>query len=196
MKNNNFFNDKTQILNRIYVCIDMAFLFMGIFMLFISAYPPICGNEQNITRAVIGSVCIDIWFIMFPAISPEVKDKVTTAIGIHALFSFLSVIIVIFEIHYLMNNKASGRIGFDILFCFGGVIVITYLFYVFVAFIKTFFYLLEKAIKFIFPKLKEHSGLIKVIEAITTAILSITAFGASIIGAITLVKQFLEIFKN
>lgn len=180
---------------RIYISLDMGFLLMGILMIFISMYSPICGSVQNDVRATIGSICIFIWFIMFPAISDEMKDKIVSAIGIHTFVFIIILIIFWCEISYFLNNMKQGTWYYDVMFCVGGVLILSYLLYILVGFIKTFFQLLEKVKNFIFPKLqKEASGVMNVIQAITAGILSITAFGASIVGVITLVKQFLSLF--
>lgn len=57
--------------HEIYISVNM-----GILMTFIGAYSPICGNTQNDIRITTGTVCIALWFIMFPAISRDKKDKI------------------------------------------------------------------------------------------------------------------------
>lgn len=180
--------------HRIYICMDMGILFMGIFMTFIATYRPICGDIENEVRASIGAICMTIWFIMFPAISRDEKDKIMLAIGTHLLLLFVALIVSWLEVIYFLQNMTHGKLFSDILFCVGGILVISYLLYILVGFIKTFFYMIEKAKDFIFPQLKEVSGLINVIEAITAGLLSITAFGASIVGVVTLAKQFIGMF--
>lgn len=180
--------------HRIYISCNMGILIMGIFMTFIGGYGPICGNTQNDIRITIGSTCTALWFIMFPAISREKKDKIMSAIGVHALIMVVVLLIFIFELKYFLGNVQQGKWYFDILFCIGGIVVLSYFSYILIGFMKTFFYLVVKAKEFIFPKLhKEVSGVINVIEAITAGVLSITAFGASVIGIVTLIKQFIDI---
>lgn len=180
---------------RIYISIDIGALLMGIFMTFIGAYSPICGATQNDTRMTIGTVCIMVWFIMFPAISRDRKDKIMTVVGVHLLISTVTLIILAFEVNYFLGNMERGKWYCDVLFCFGGIVVLAYFLYVLMGFMKTFFSLVLKAKEFIFPKLhKEVSGVINVIEAITAGVLSTTAFGASIFGVASLVKQFIDIF--
>jgi hypothetical protein len=181
--------------HRIYISFDMGLLIMGIFMSFIGGYSPICGNTQNDIRITIGTVCIALWFILFPAIDREKKDKIMSAIGFHVLTATVVLLIFMFEVRYLLGNMQQGKVCYDIMFCVGGIVVLAYLLYVLIGFIKTFFGLVVKAKKFIFPKLQdEASGVKNVIEAITAGVLSITAFGASIIGIVTLVKQFIDVF--
>lgn len=179
--------------HRIYISVNMGILLMGIFMTFVGVYSPICGATQNDTRMTIGTVCIALWFIMFPALSRDKKDKLMSAIGFHALISLVTLVIFTLEVRYLLGNMQKGKWFYDILFCVGGIMVAAYLAYVLIGFIKTFFNLVEKIKVFIFPKLhKEVSGVINVIEALTAGVLSVTAFGASIFGIITLVKEFID----
>lgn len=180
---------------RIYISLNMGILIMGILMTFFGVYSPICGATQNDIRITIGTVCITLWFIMFPAISIDKKDKIMFAIGVHTLIVVVVLLIVILEVRYFLGNMQQGKWIYDIMFCICGIVVLAYLLYVLMGFIKTFFGLVEKAKEFVFPKLqKEVSGVINVIEAITAAALSITAFGASILGIVTMVKQFIDIF--
>ncbi len=181
--------------HRIYISFNIGILIMGILMTFIGAYSPICGNTQNDVRITIGAVCIALWFIMFPAISRDKKDKIMSVIGFHVLILSGVLLIFVFEVRYLFGNMQQGKAFYDIMFCVGGIVVFAYLFYVLMGFIKTFFDLVVKAKEFIFPKLREEvSGVINVIEAITAGVLSVTAFGASVFGIVTLVKQFIDIF--
>lgn len=180
---------------KIYISLNMATLFMGILMTFIGTYAPICGDTQNDTRMSIGAVCIALWFIMFPAISRDKKDKIMYAIGFHLLMLVCILVVLGFEVNYILGNMQQGNLICDIIFCVGGIVVCAYLLYVLIGFIKTFFDLTVKVKEFIFPKLHEEVlGVINVIEAITAGVLSVTAFGASVYGIVTLVKQFIDIF--
>ena len=180
--------------HRVYISINMGILIMGIFMTVIGVYEPICGVEQNDVRTSIGAVCMAFWFILFPAISQEKKEKIMSAIGMHLITTIVVLAVFIFETKYFLGNMERGKWYYDILFVVGGIFVLSYLLYLMAGFIKTFFQLVEKVKNFIFPKLKKETlGVINVIEAITAGLLSITAFGASIVGVVTLIKQFVGI---
>jgi hypothetical protein len=132
---------------------------------------------------------------MFPTISRDRKDKIMTAMASHALIVTVILMLLVLEVNYFLENMERGKWYWDVLFCLVGIVVLAYFLYVLMGFMKTFFVLVVKAKDFIFPKLhKEASGVINVIEAITAGVLSITAFGASIFGMVTLVKQFVDIF--
>lgn len=178
---------------KIYYCANSAMLIMGILITFIGMYSPICGDEPNEVRTTIGAICITIWFLMFPTISMQEKDKIMQKLGIHVILSLITVLLSSIGILYFLNNMTKGPLKKDILYCLSGIFVFSYILYIFVGFIKTFFGIIRKIKKFIFPKVKEESGIVNVIESITTAILSITTLGASIFGLITLVKQLIDV---
>lgn len=178
---------------KIYYCANSAMLIMGILITFIGMYSPICGDEPNEVRTTIGAICITIWFLMFPTISMQEKDKIMQKLGIHVILSLITVFLSSMGILYFLNNMTKGPLKKDILYCLSGIFVFSYILYIFVGFIKTFFGIVGKIKKFIFPKVKEASGIVNVIESITTAILSITTLGASIFGMITLVKQLIDV---
>ena len=168
-------------------------LIMGILITFIGMYSPICGDKPNEVRTTIGAICITIWFLMFPTISMQEKDKIMQKLGIHVILSLITVLLSSMGILYFLKNMTKGPLKKDILYCLSGIFVFSYILYIFVGFIKTFFGIVRKIKKFIFPKVKEASGIVNVIESITTAILSITTLGASIFGLITLVKQLIDV---
>lgn len=178
---------------KIYCCANSAMLIMGILITFIGMYSPICGDEPNEVRTTIGAICITIWFLMFPTISMQEKDKIMQKLGIHVILSLITVLLSSMGILYFLNNMTKGPLKKEILYCLSGIFVFSYILYIFAGFIKTFFGIVRKIKKFIFPKVKEASGIVNVIESITTAILSITTLGASIFGLITLVKQLIDV---
>lgn len=179
--------------DKIYYCANSAMLIMGILITFIGMYSPICGDEPNEVRITIGAICITIWFLMFPTISMQEKDKIMQKLGIHVILSLITVLLSSMGIWYFLNNMTKGPLKKDILYCLFGIFVFSYILYIFIGFIKTFFGIVRKIKKFIFPRVKEASGIVNVIESITTAILSITTLGASIFGLITLVKQLIDV---
>lgn len=178
---------------KIFYCANSAMLIMGILITFIGMYSPICGDKPNEVRTTIGAICITIWFLMFPTISMQEKDKIMQKLGIHVILSLITVLLSSMGILYFLKNMTKGPLIKDILYCLSGIFVFSYISYIFVEFIKMFLGIVRKIKKFIFPKVKEASGIVNVIESITTAILSITTLGASIYGLITLVKQLIDV---
>lgn len=181
---------------KLYTSFYMSILLMGIVMTFIGTYKPICGPTENDTRMAIGAFCVAVWFILLPTIDWETKDKLVGAIIRHCIAVLLVMAIAFWEIEYFSHNITKGNIMGDIVFCILGVFIITYLLYVFMGFAKTLFYLLGKINTFIFPKVQqETSGLINLVKSITTAMLTITTFGASIVSFVTLLKKMADLFK-
>ena len=173
----------------IFFCIDMALLLMGILMILLGS-PMWCGGSTNDVRATIGAICIALWYVLFPFLDRDAKDKYMTIIVIHLFFLLVTCIMCVCEIKYFLENKCQGSLLGDIKFCLIGVFIFAYLLYVLGAFIKTFFHLVEKVRKFLFPKVSEVKGVINALEGLTAGIISITAFASSIIGFVTLFKHF------
>ena len=123
---------------------------MGILITFIGMYSPICGDEPNEVRTTIGAICITIWFLMFPTISMQEKDKIMQKLGIHVILSLITVLLSSMGIWYFLNNMTKGPLKKDILYCLFGIFVFSYILYIFVGFIKTFFGIVRKIKKFIF----------------------------------------------
>lgn len=165
-------------------------------MMIIGGYKPVCGDIPNNERIVIGEICVVIWFFMFPVIDKETKDKIVDKIGVYTVMSVIMVIISGIEVWYFLNNRINGSLMGDILFCFGGIVIFSYLIYILIGFFKTFFKIVDRVKRFIFPKIKEVSGIINVLEAITAGALAITTFGTSIYSVIQLFKQFINLLKG
>ena len=67
------------------------------------------------------------------------------------LSAIFLLIIFSWEIHYILVNwKKRSHLG-DIGFCIGGIIVCSYLCYILISFIKTFYFLIQKVRRLLFP---------------------------------------------
>lgn len=172
--------------------IDFAILIMGIIMLILGYLFKFYGGEVNDTRVMIGSSMLTIWFVLFPAISQEEKDKIISRFGIHSLLVIGVLLLLSFELSYLMKYLTKGPVWREILFAIIGVIIIAYLLYILVSFIQTFLILVKKVVKVLFPEVQEKtSGIKNVLEGLTAFILALTGFGGSIIGFINIMKQII-----
>lgn len=81
----------------------------------------------------------------------------------------------------------------DIWFSITGILVLTYLLYVFVSFVQIFYRMSNKIVNFVFPKLEnEVSGIKNVIEGVTAFFISITTLGGSILSLVNLIKQLVK----
>lgn len=98
---------------KIALSLNMGLLLMGCLMLTIGAYPALYSGGANETRLSIGATCIAFWFISFPALSRETKEKKIVTVSIHAITAFSVLIIFSWEIHYILVNwkKVEKRIS-------------------------------------------------------------------------------------
>lgn len=179
---------------KIGISLNMGLLLMGCLMLTIGAYPALYSGSANETRLSIGAVCIAFWFLSFPALSRETKDKTIVALGIHAVTALSVLIIFSLEVHYILINLKKGSPWGDIGFCIGGIIVCSYLCYIFISFIKTFYFLIQKVRRLLFPNSTDQnvSGILHLLEMASSLIVSLTAFVGSLTAACVAVQTFLE----
>ena len=85
---------------KIALSLNMGLLLMGCLMLTIGAYPALYSGGANETRLSIGATCIAFWFISFPALSRETKEKKIVTVSIHAITAFSVLIIFSWEIRF------------------------------------------------------------------------------------------------
>ena len=177
--------------NVIILSLSFAFLLIGILFIFIGAYPYFNPDHENERRLTIGSICIAIWFLSFPVLDMNRKTNLIFSLAIHASCMVLSFLIFYFELIYFFNNT-SGTLFKDLVACLFGILLIAYLLYIFISFLKIIFSYVKKAYNYFFTGNDSRSTLLKkTVEAITAYILSITAFGGSIVGIIAIVKQLI-----
>lgn len=179
---------------KIALSLNMGLLLMGCLMLTIGAYPALYSGGANETRLSIGATCIAFWFISFPALSRETKEKKIVTVSIHAITAFSVLIIFSWEIHYILVNWKKGSHLGDIGFCIGGIIVCSYLCYILVSFIKTFYFLIQKVRRLLFPNSTNQnvSRIVHLLEMASSLIVSLTAFIGSLTAACVAVQTFLE----
>lgn len=179
---------------KIALSLNMGFLLMGCLMLTIGAYPAIYSGSANETRIAIGSTCIAVWFVFFPALSRETKDKTMAIVGLHSLVALLVLLIFSWEVYYILHNLEKGYFWLDILFSVAGIIVCAYLCYIFISFIKTFYFLIQKVSRLLFPNstAQNVSGIVHLLQMVSSLIVSLTAFVGSLTAACVAVQTFLE----
>lgn len=179
---------------KIIISLNMGFLLMGCLMLTIGAYPAIYNDGANETRIAIGATCIAVWFIFFPALSRETKDKTIAILGLHSLAALLILLLFSWEVYYILHNLKKGSFWLDILFCVDGIIVCAYLCYIFILFIKTFYFLIQKVRRLLFPNstAQNVSGIVHLLQMVSSLIVSLTAFVGSLTAACVAVQTFLE----
>lgn len=180
---------------KVFVSINLGFLLMGVFMIVAGINNPASGSIQNHSWISIGAVFVAIWFVLFPLVSRETKDKILQTIAVHFLIIILILSILTFEIHYFLTSCSGGKWYFDMLFGIAGVVIASYVVYVALWIVKTFFYLIRKAGQFLFPTVNEKvAAIIHAIEAVAALFASIVSLGSGIVGMIALAKQCIEWF--
>lgn len=179
---------------KIALSLNMGFLLMGCLMLTIGAYPAIYSVSANETRIAIGSTCIAVWFVFFPVLSRETKDKTMAIVGLYSLVALLVLLIFSWEVYYILHNLEKGYFWLDILFSVAGIIVCAYLCYIFISFIKNFYFLIQKVSRLLFPNstAQNVSGIVHLLQMISSLIVSLTAFVGSLTAACVAVQTFLE----
>lgn len=178
---------------KIFVSINLGFLFMGIFMIVAGINNPACDSIQNHSWINIGGVFVAIWFVLFPLVSRETKDKILQTIAVHCLIIIIILSILTFEIHYFLTSCGGGKWYFDILFGIFGIVIASYVVYVTLWIVKTFLYLIRKAGQFLFPTVNEKvAAIIHAIEAVAALFVAIVSLGSGIVGMIALAKQCIE----
>jgi len=176
----------------ILLSISFAFLLIGIFFIIIGGHPSIIETQTDSRRLIIGGICTAIWLLTFPVLDMDKKTSIMNSLGIHSLCMAFSFYIFYFECTYFLKSK-EGTLIQDILACLFGIILIAYLLYVFMSFLKIIFSYVKKAYNYFFTGNESRSTLLKkTVEAVTAYILSITAFGGSIVGIIAVVKQLID----
>lgn len=174
------------------VSANMGILTIGIFLVFIGWNNPLFGGGLNDVRITMGEVFIMLWFITFPSLESEKKEKIMCMVLIQLVVFVIASVMLLFGIQYLTNNLKSGSIVGDLLFSVGGIAIFAYIWYNLLTFFKTFLKLIRKVKNVLFPKFEKASIIINVIESITAGILSITGLGTSIVGLLEIIKKIIE----
>ena len=115
-------------------------------------------------------------------------------VGLHSLVALLVLLIFSWEVYYILHNLEKGYFWLDILFSVAGIIVCAYLCYIFISFIKTFYFLIQKVSRLLFPNstAQNVSGIVHLLQMVSSLIVSLTAFVGSLTAACVAVQTFLE----
>lgn len=173
---------------RLFLCLDMSFLFVEIFYAYLS-FP----SDEQIVRTCLGGICLALWYILFPFLSDEEKNNISYKIIVHIVAMVFVVATLLAGANYILHHRERGIWYFEILCCIIGIVDFVILFYILSGFIKTFFLLIEKIRSFLFPKLKkETSGFVNFVERLTAMLISITGFVGAVIGFVEIITRIFE----
>lgn len=167
---------------KILFSIDAGLFLSGIFLILLS------NNENTIVeiRAIIGESAIIASYFLFPFIDAQKKDQIFLSFVIHLVLFVVSFFTTYCSLNVYVKNMDGAVWWQEILAAIGIIGVISYLSYILINFIRSFYILSSKLISFILgTNVKEtYSNTKKIIEKITALIVTITALVASITALI------------
>lgn len=167
---------------KIYYSFDLGLFLSGILLILLSV------NKKTTVeiRAIIGEIAILTSYFLFPFIDTKKKDTIFQTFSIHVVLFVASLFITYFSLS-VYNKNVDGAVWWkEILAAIGIIGVVTYLSYIFINFIRSFYILSSKLISFFLGTDAEgtYSNTKKVIEKITALIVTLTALIASITALI------------
>lgn len=165
---------------KIYYSINLGLFLSGIFLILLSTN----GESTVDIRRIIGEIAIVSSYFLFPFIGAQKKDKIIQTLLIHFILIFFSLFVTNYSLNVYVEN--TGEVWKEILAAIGIISVISYLSYILINFISSFYILSSKLISFILgTNVKEtYSNTKKIIEKVTALIATLTAFVASITALI------------
>ncbi len=167
---------------KIYYSFDLSLFLSGILLILLS----VNGKSTVDIRAIIGEISIFTSYFLFPFIDIKKKDKIFQTFSIHIVLFVASIFIAYFSLNIYIKNENGAEWWQEILAALGIIGVISYLSYILINFIRSFYILSSKLISFLLgTNVKEtYSNAKKIIEKITALIVTITALAASITALI------------
>lgn len=178
---------------RNWIYINMGFLLAGILIMLVSYN----RAERVIDHGgAVSGIFFAIWFITFPYLSRDKKDKAINVICKHFLAVIIIIIFVCTVSLYYFNNNVIPNLRADIICGILSVIILSYFVYIFKSFLWTFFYYVKKVAIFIDPRLEDvKKGTMNIIQGITAFLLTLTGFVGGIVGFIACIESLLKYTK-
>ena len=154
----------------------------GIFLILLSAN----GKSTVEIRGIIGVIVISASYVLFPFIDSQKKDKFIQTFAIHLVLLMVSFFITYCFLNVYVKNLDGAVWWQEILAAIGVIVVISYLSYIIINFVNSFYIISSKLISFILgTNIREtYSNTKKIIEKITSLIITITALAASVTALI------------
>lgn len=167
---------------KIYYSFDLGLLLSGILLILLS----VNGKSIVNIRGIIGEIAIFTSYFLLPFIDAQKKDKIFQTFSIHLLLFVASFFITYYSLNVYIKNVNGAVWWQEILAAIGIIGVISYLSYILINFIRSFYILSSKLISFLLgTNVKEtYSNTKKIIEKITALIVTITTLAASITALI------------
>ena len=169
---------------KIYYSFDLALFLSGILLLLFSQ-----SKSKTIEiRAIMGELAI-----LFPFIVSKKKEKFYQTLSFHFALLIVSLFIAYASLKVYVNY-ADGSVWWkEILAASGVLLVLTYLSYLLINFVRSLYLLSEKLISFLINSNVEskYKNAKKIIEKITAFIVTLTAMAASITALIASLKNII-----
>lgn len=179
---------------RNWIYINMGFLLAGILIILVSY-----SRAQRVIDygGAVSGIFFAIWFITFPFLSRDKKDKALNVFCTHFLAVIGIIILVcIVSLYYFNNNVVSPNLRADIICGIFSVIILSYFVYIFKSFLWTFFYYVKKVASFIDPRIEDaKKGTMNMIQGVTAFLLTLTGFVGGIVGFIACIESLLKYTK-
>lgn len=168
---------------KIYYAFDLGLFLSGIILLL---FYKLDTKEVEI-REIIGTIMIVGSYCALPFIDMKKKEKYWRFFSGHILTFAAAFFIAFFTLNFYLKNQNGAIWWKEILAAIGVLISLSYISYILINFIRSFYILSSKLISFILgTNVKEtYSSAKKTIEKITALILTITSLAASITALIT-----------
>lgn len=167
---------------KIYYSLDLGLFLSGILLVLLS----VNGKSIVDIRGMIGEIAILASYSLFPFIDARKKDRIFQTFAIHFALFIASIFITYCSLNVYMKNINGAVWWQEVLAAIGIIGVISYLSYILINFIVSFYILSSKLISFLLgTNVKEtYSNTKKIIEKITALIVTITTLAASITALI------------
>lgn len=180
-------NKLKQWLEKHFIYINIGLLLTGISICLLAL--PYTNGERIDSRFVIGSCCIGFWYLTFPLLEEEKKEKMLFSIARNTIFTCFSFAFGIKAVSWLSCDDLS--IGLGILAALFLIMAFSYFCYIFRVILHIFHICVKKISEYLEPVNESNASTIRrAIEGITAFVLAITGFIASIVSFYTLVRSF------
>lgn len=175
---------------KIVFCISIGFMLTGILMAFLSF--PQNGGEANIFRTYISGISLGLWFVTFPIVSMDNKEKILLKLGIHVILLLATTVGASFSINYFLHNMAKGHAAWDIFYSIISILIFAYFIYLLLLCLRSFKKVIDLVKNKVFPTVEEKTtGFLNFVKDLTAGLLTLTSFATAIAGFIIAIKQLI-----
>ena len=175
---------------KFFYSIDLGLFLTGILLVVLAQ----TGSSTIPIRAVIGEIEIVVSYFLLPFIDMQKKDKLAMIFAVNFIALLAVLFICYYSLSVYINNLNGAALWKEILAAMGLLVVISYISFLLINFIRAIYSLSSKLFSFLFnANTKENiSNAKSIIEKITAFIVTITALAASIAALFAALKSIME----